>query len=127
LKKKKKKKKAVVGLIGLLLLFTFAGCSGERFVDEVVLSNPTAYVATVEVNDGAGSGALSLATVPARSEVTVKEVIDQGPTWSFRFTYAGYEEGMRLSRSQLQRSDWHVVIPESFETALRDRGVVPPP
>ena len=120
-------KKAVVGLGGLLLLFAFASCSGERFVDEVVLTNSTAYTVTVKVTDGSGGGALRLATVPARSEVTVREVIDQGSTWSLSLTYAGHEQGMQLSRSQLERSGWQVVIPESFETALRDRGVVPPP
>lgn len=120
-------KKAAVGLVGLLFLFVFAGCSGERFVDEVVLSNPTAYTVTVKVTDGAGGGALSLATVPAGSDVTVRDVLDQGPTWSFQFAYAGYGEEMLLSHSQLERSGWQVVVPESFETALRDRGVFPPP
>lgn len=120
-------KKATVGLIGLLFLFAFAGCSEERFVAEVVLSNPTAYTATVKVTDGAGGGALSLATVPPRSEVTVRDVLDQGSTWSFRFAYAGHEEGMRLSSSELESSGWQVVVPESFEATLQERGVVPPP
>ena len=117
----------MTGLVGGLVLIASAGCSGEQLVEEVVLSNPTAYTATIEVTDGADGGALSLATVPAGSEVTVQEVIDQGPTWSFRFAYAGHEEGMEISRSQLESSGWEVVVPESFATALRDKGVLPPP
>jgi hypothetical protein len=120
-------KKAVVGLTGLLLLFASSSCSGDPFVDEIVLSNPTAYTATVNVTDGTDGGALSLATIPAGSEVTVRDVLDQGATWSFRFAYAGHEEAVQLSRTQLERSGWQVVVPETFETVLRDRGVVPPP
>lgn len=72
----------------------------------------------------------ALATAAARKIscfITVEEAYEQGTTWIFRFSYSGYSEELKLSRSELVRVDWHVEVPASFEAALRDRGVSPPP
>jgi hypothetical protein len=120
-------KKAVVGLLALLLTLVWAGCSSEAFVHEVVIDNPTDFTANVDVTGGERDGWLALGTADPHSERTVEQVLDQGSTWSFRFSYSGYEEVVELSRAELERSGWRVQVPESFATALRDRGVLPPP
>jgi hypothetical protein len=120
-------KKALVGLPALLLALVCAGCSSEAFVDEVVIDNPTDFAANVGVTGGERDGWLDLGTAESHSERTVEQVIDQGSTWIFRFSYSGYEEEVELSRDGLERSGWRVQVPESFATALRDRGVLPPP
>ena len=116
-----------VGLAAFGVALVFVACSSARFVDEVVLVNPTAFTANVAVTGETRSGWLGLATAEARSEATVREVQDQGATWVFRFSYAGYEEEVRLARSELAGSGWRVTVPASFEAELRSRGVVPPP
>jgi hypothetical protein len=120
-------KKTSVGLVALLVALVCAGCSSEAYVDRIVIDNPTAYSANVDVTGRERDGWLALSTADARSERTVEQVLDQGSTWIFRFGYSGYEEEVELSRAELERSGWRVQVPDSFGTALRDRGVPPPP
>lgn len=119
--------KAAVGLSVLLVTLGCVGCSNDRFVERIVIDNPTAFAANVEIAGAARTGWLGLATASAHDERVVEQVYDQGPTWVFRFGYAGYEEDIELSRTDLARSGWRVEVPESFATALRERGVPPPP
>jgi hypothetical protein len=104
------------------------GCSDVAFVDEVTIVNDTAYSANVDVTDGARDGWLGLATVGPESSHTVREVIDQGDIWIFRFDYVGmHAEELEVSRRDLERNEWRVSVPESFEDRLREMGVPPPP
>ena len=116
-----------MGLSALLAALLCAACSGGSFVDRIVIDNPTAFTANVDVTGGERDGWLGLATVDAHSESTVEDVYDQGTTWIFRFSYSDYSEELKLSRAELVRADWRVEVPASFEAALRDRGVSPPP
>jgi hypothetical protein len=105
-----------------------AACSQVAFVDEVTIVNDTAYSANVDVTGGARDGWLGLTTVGPESTRTVGEVIDQGDTWIFRFDYVGmHVEELEVSRRDLERNEWRVSVPESFEDRLRDTGVPPPP
>jgi hypothetical protein len=117
----------MVGLSALLTALSGASCSDDRFVEGLVIDNPTAFTASVDIADGTASGWLSLTTVEAGSETTVEEVLDQGSRWVFRFSYSGYAEEIVVSRSDLARSGWRVEVPEGFAAALHDRGVSPPP
>jgi hypothetical protein len=109
--------------VGLAL----TGCShGGSFVAKVVIVNPTQYSATVDVH-GPDQGFLGLATVGADSEMTIRDVYDQGKSWIFRFGYAGYAQEVEISRAKLAADGWRVKIPSSFEKHLQSRGVQPPP
>jgi hypothetical protein len=119
--------KAWVGLSILLLPFACAGCSDVGFVDKIVIDNPTDFTANVDVTSGTRDGWIGLTAVAGGSQATVEEVIDQGSVWIFRFSYAHFDEELRVSRVELVGSDWRVEVPESFAAALRARGVVPPP
>jgi hypothetical protein len=115
-----------VGLSVVLLALVCVGCSDDRFVDGIVIDNPTAFPANVDVSGDSKDGWLSLTTSEPRSTGTVAQVFEQGSVWIFRFSYSGYEEELELARSDLVDSNWRVEVPESFGEALRDRGVVPP-
>ncbi|MEA2507112.1 MAG: hypothetical protein QOH48_1730 [Actinomycetota bacterium] len=117
--------KKVLALCVLAVSLTLASCSDGSFVDKVAITNPTEYPATVDVH-GTGQGSTDLATVVADSEMTIHDVYDQGDRWIFRFTYSGYRQELELSRDQLAHDGWRVMIPSSFETHLRTRGVQPP-
>lgn len=73
-----------MGLSALLAAAMCVACSGGSFVDRIVIDNPTAFTANVDVT--------------------------------------GAERD-----AELERTHWRVEVPASFEAALRDRGVSPPP
>jgi hypothetical protein len=110
----------------LALSLAFLGCSSDSAID-VVIDNPTAFNANVDVTGSSRDGWVGLATVEAGSETTVQEVLDQGDTWIFRAGYSGYEQEIELSREELERARWRVTIPATFESELRQRGIQPPP
>lgn len=113
-------------LLGLSLMFGTA-CSDVQFVDRIVIDNPTRFHANVDVSDGARESWLALAAVETGTQSVVEQVVDQGSTWVFRFAYSGHQQEIRLSRAELADAGWRVEVPTSFEAALRDRGISPPP
>jgi hypothetical protein len=105
-----------------------AACSGVAFVNEVTIVNDTAYSANVDVTDGERDGWLGLTTVGPESSRRVREVIDQGDIWIFRFDYVGmHAEELKVSRRDLERNEWRVSVPASFEDRLREMRLPPPP
>lgn len=105
----------------------WAACSGPPFVAEITIDNPSDYTAGVSVRGGPSDGWLLLTTVSAGGELTIEQVIDQGGHWIFRFDYLGHVEEVEVSRDDLESSGWRIVVPASFESGLRARGVPPPP
>jgi len=106
--------------------FLLASCSEMSFVEEVTVVNETEYPAHVEVTDQNRDGWLGLTTVDPHSTSAVAETIDQGEIWVFRFDYVGkHYELVEVSRSELERNDWTVEVPVTFEQQLRARGVIP--
>jgi hypothetical protein len=119
------KRVLVAAVIGALLI---AGCSSEAFVDEVKIVNETDYSANVDVTDTTRDGWLSLTVVEPHSTRTVKEVIDQGEVWVFRLEYLGkHHEEVEVSRVELERNEWTIEVPQSFEQRLRELEIPPPP
>ncbi len=111
---------ATSGLLG--------ACSGPDFVDRLTFVNTSEYSAHVSVTDGQRDGWLDLTVAQPESETTIERVLDQGQAWIFHFDYAGkYEEEVRISRRDLERSEWRVEVPESFGAALRSMGIPPSP
>ena len=114
--------------IGACLFLGGVACSSVSFVDEVAIVNDTEYSANIDVSGKSRDGWLLLTSVEPHSTTAVEEVIDQGETWIFRFDYVGkYEEEVEISRRELERSDWMVEVPQSFEERLRDLDLSPPP
>lgn len=113
-------------LLGALLLPLFA-CDSADFVERVVLVNEIDYPANVDLR-GDGGGWLGLSTVPAHQTREIERVIDQGDTWTFRFSYGEREPvEVEISRKELVDAGWRVEVPEELERILRDEGVPLPP
>jgi hypothetical protein len=115
----------VRGSIAAMVLL--AGCSGRpNTVDRITLVNPTEYDIHVHVTGRGERIWLPVAIVQARSAVVVEDVIDQGDRWTFRFLYTGEPlEETSLTREELGRSGWRVVIPEELGVRLAERGEPP--
>lgn len=113
-------------LVAIVTLLVFVACSDVQFVDRVEVENPTDYDARVEVR-GDDDGWVALATVTAKETKAVGYVIDQGPAWIFRFSYAGHQVEAAYERSALVEAGWRVEVPPAFEEELGSAGVQPPP
>ena len=64
----------------------------------------------------------------AGNSTDVRDVIDQGDVWTFRFTSQGYDAGqVQITKADLKRSDWRVVIPAAVGERLAGQGATPTP
>lgn len=98
---------------------------GPDFVDRVTIANPTAFDVDVDVA-GSDGGLLDLYYVEAGKTAVVRDVIDQGDTWTFHFSYGGTDAGAVLfDRAVLAQSDWRVEIPGFVADGLADAGHEP--
>ena len=113
------------GLAAVTLLL--AGCSAPPpTVDRITLVNPTDYEFHVHVTGREQGIWLPVAIVEARSEDVAQDVIDQGDRWTFRFLYTGESlEERSLTRAELERNGWRVVIPAELGERLRVLGEPP--
>ncbi len=81
-------------------------------VERVTFVNSSDDTIDVAVNDADLSGWMSLGPVGPGATSTVQQVVDQGPTWVFRFTAQGVDGGkLVMSRTALVAARWRVVIP----------------
>jgi hypothetical protein len=99
------------------------------FVDRVEVKNSTGYDLNIDVTGSDRDGWLPISVATGGGNVTnTDDVVDQGETWIFRFAYASYPAGeLRLSRSQLDKENWRVVVPDSVAKRLQNQGVLPGP
>ena len=113
----------------LLLAAVLLGvaCSSVTQVERVIIVNETEYPADVSVGGG-GDGWVNLANVPTEDSREIRQVIDQGELWTFRFSYGGSDPvTLELRRAELVEADWKVEVPRELEVRLRAKGVVSPP
>ena len=108
-----------------LVLATLAGCAEPAHIPALTVDNPGPYPVTVYVLDDEGAR-LPIASVPARGQRTVTEVIDYGQRWRFQFVYGDHAHVRETTREDLQRADWRVTVPKAFTDLLRSRGVPSP-
>ncbi len=94
-------------------------------IDRVEIRNPHRWPVTVEVGDVPGGHALGLGSVEPVEAQTFEEVIDQGDTWVFRFSYASVEVERSVPRAELARNRWQITVPEEFAARLEAAGVAP--
>lgn len=104
-----------------------ASCDSVAFVDRVEIVNDTEYTANVDVR-GESGGWLGLTTVEADDTKEVSSVIDQGSSWTFRFSYGSHDPlELTMTKEGLINANWRVEVPSEFEERLRAEGVPPPP
>lgn len=94
-------------------------------VERIEITNPHQWVAVVDVTDARRTQELGLGAVdPAKSQ-SFEEVIDQGDTWIFRFSYAGVDVERAIPRAELERDRWKVTVPDEFSERLEAAGTPP--
>lgn len=112
--------------VWLVALLWVPACSGPApRVDQITVANPTDYDLEVHVTGKDREGWLPMIIVEARSEDTVRGVIDQGEVWVFQFRHLGDAIGeSSLSREELERNGWRLEVPEEVEERLQqlERG-----
>jgi hypothetical protein len=98
---------------------------GPDFVDRVTVENPTRFDVDVDVA-GSDGRVLELTQVLAGRTKAVRDVIDQGKSWTVTFSYAGTEAGaMQLDRTTLEDDGWRIVVPAGVEQELESAGYEP--
>jgi hypothetical protein len=111
----------------LAALLVLPACDAVTFVERIILVNDTEYSADADVR-GESGGWLDLTTVEARETGEIREVIDQGSRWTFRFSYAHYDPvEVTVNKKDLIEAGWRVEVPIELEENLRAAGVPPPP
>ncbi|MGH9280179.1 MAG: hypothetical protein ACRD12_19025 [Acidimicrobiales bacterium] len=111
---------AVVAIVGILLM---PGLRVPGFVD-LSVSNPSRYAVQVDVTGGDRAAWLNLGVVGRESTRDLREILDQGSTWVFRFSHAGRAAGeLVVSRSQLRQDRWELAIPPDVAERLARSGV----
>jgi hypothetical protein len=97
-------------------------------VDRVTLENHTQYAVVVDVSGRSADGWMGLGTAERETATDVRDVIDQGDVWTFRFTSQGYDAGeVQITKADLKRSGWKVAIPAAVGERLARQGVTPTP
>ena len=114
--------------VGVLLLASALFLRSPRFVDRITISNPTAYHLDVSFSDDGRQSWVGVGTVGRHSTETLQDVIDQGSTWSIRFSYAAQTAGeLHRSRAELVSASWRIEVPLEFGQRLEAAGIKPPP
>ena len=109
----------------MLLPRTFAG---PATISRVTFVNPTSYALGIEVTGAREDGWTDLATAERERTTEVRDVVDPGKTWIFRFESQGVDGGeLRLSKDELARAGWKVEIPASVGDRLAEKGAPPTP
>jgi hypothetical protein len=118
--------KAVVRALAAMAVLLAACSAPPPTVDRITIVNPTDYAIDVHVSGRDQDLWLPVGIVDAHTEDVAEQVIDQGDRWTFRFLYSGDPlEEVSLTRPELERSGWRVVIPHELGELLRELGEPP--
>ncbi|MEY2478429.1 MAG: hypothetical protein QOG87_3744 [Actinomycetota bacterium] len=118
---------AAIGAIALAV--AAAGLAREpAFVDRVDIVNRSPYALSVDVRGEGGGGWVPLGYADQEASTAVREVLDQGGQWTFRFSAQGRAGGQfTVSRTDLGANRWHVDVPDAVGDRLRRAGAPPSP
>jgi hypothetical protein len=95
-------------------------------VPQVTVVNNASVPLDVDVRADPGGPALILDSVPAGASTTTLDVIDQGSTWIFRFSYGGIDGGtVTRSRAELAANGWRLVVPPEVGERIQSRSFLP--
>jgi hypothetical protein len=117
---------AIVVVIALVLVAARL-TETPKTVGHLVVQNPTKFDLSVAVSGGDASGWMAVGAVRRGSTTTFRDVVDQGDTWTFRFSAQGKDSDLEVSREDLARAGWKLEVPTSVSDALRAKGAEFPP
>ena len=108
------------------MLVVVPATRSPSFVDHVTVVNPHPWNVEVAVTGEGRDGVVGLTSVGRGQTRTVEDVLDQGRTWTFTFSYGGVDGGeLVISRAELERARWTVTVPEEFAARMRAAGMGP--
>lgn len=95
---------------------------------DLAVVNPTVYEVRIEVGRAGRQGLSGVGHVTPEGEQRFLAVLDQGDAWAFRFSYGGLVAGeLTISRADLARQRWRVVVPDEVGRRLAAAGFEPTP
>ena len=110
---------ALVGFVAVSLLIPSPGT-----VDHVTIKNDTEFDRNINATSASHDGWTPVGIALAHADTNMREIIDHGDVWIFRFTGQGHDAGeLRITRSDLAASNWSLTVPASVAQQLRDAGV----
>ena len=115
----------VVGaVVAAVLALVVPALSVPDRVEQLTIDNPHPWTASVDLvgRDGEETR-LGLGAVDRGTDQTFRDVLDQGDEWTLRFTHAGQQVDVTVSRADLETAGWKVAVPDDFAGALEAAGV----
>jgi hypothetical protein len=118
---------AIVPILAVALAIEGAQLlDNPEFVSRVRIHNPSQLLVDVDATSADRDGWVAIAIARPSTTTSVREVIDQGKTWVFRFSSIGIDGGELVeTRAQLERAHWTIVIPSDVILRLRRAGATP--
>ena len=115
---------AVVAALALLVVAP--AIRAPAFVDRVTVVNPHPWRVEVDVTGSQRAGVVGLVSMGRERTQILEDVMDQGPSWVFRFSYGGVDGGaLVVSRAALEQARWTITVPEEFAARMREAGMGP--
>lgn len=95
------------------------------YASALSIDNPTEQRVKVQVRGADSTGWMPVGTVPAGQTYSPDHVIDQGQTWTFRFSHREVAIERTYERDELEAQDWQVTVPAELTQRLREEGITP--
>jgi hypothetical protein len=108
-------------------------CGGLLFRDPgrvpaLTIDNPTPYDVRVDVRGADADGWTVLTSARQHCAASVESSIDRGDQWVFRLRAQGRAAAeVTVSRSDLERANWHFAVPSTVAQEWEAGGVPHPP
>ena len=110
---------AVLGFIAVSLLIP-----SPDTVNRVTIKNRSEFDVNVDATNASHDGWTPVGIALAHADTDMREIVDHGDVWVFRFTGQGHDAGeLRVTRSDLAAAGWVLEVPDSVGQRLRDAGV----
>ena len=115
-------------VLAILALFGFVAVSlltpSPGTVDRVTIKNGSEFDVNIDATNASHDGWTPVGIALAHADTNMREIIDHGDVWIFRFSGQGRDAGeLRMTRSELAASNWSLTVPASVAQELRDAGV----
>jgi len=115
-------------VLAVLALFGFVAVSllipSPATVGHVTIKNGSEFDLNIDATSASHDGWTPVGIALAHADTDMRDVIDHGDVWVFRFTGQGHDAGeLRVTRADLAASNWSLTVPASVAQQLRDAGV----
>jgi hypothetical protein len=119
----------LAAISAVALAVAAAGLAREpAFIERVDVVNRSPYELSVDVRPEGGGGWVPMGYADQAATTAVHEVLDQGGSWTFRFSAQGRIGGqLTVSRADLGANRWRVDVPDAVTERLRRAGAPPSP